>query len=90
MTPSELMFGKPLRMKEDIHIKELIDQEMANSYSDNSADLRTQVKNQIHKTQLENKMNFNAKRKEAKQYKIGDTIAIKCRGRAPIVNQPGL
>lgn len=77
MSPSELMFGKQLRMKEDIQIKELIDQEIANSFFDEREHLRTQAKNQIHKIQIENKKNFDAKRKKARQYKIGDTVAIK-------------
>lgn len=76
-TPSELLFGVPLRTKDDLRIKELISQEVASSFSDLREEQRAKAKSQILKVQQENKKNFNAKREKTHQYKVGDQVAIK-------------
>lgn len=76
-TPFEVLFGVPIRKKEDLEIRELIQQEFTNNFCDNREQIRLDVRQQIEKIQAENKITFNKKRKIPQEYAIGDIVAIK-------------
>lgn len=76
-TPFQLMFGVPMKIKNDLRIRELIDEEVQNEFMNDRDELRMQAKASILKIQEENRKNFNRNRKPAFKYKIGDQVAIK-------------
>lgn len=76
-TPFELLVGIKMKVKEDIKIQELLQEEYIQAFSEGREDLRRQAKEQIFKIQEENTKSFNSKRKSSTQYKIGDTVTIK-------------
>lgn len=63
--------------KEEIRIKELIDAEMIKQFEKDRTALRDDAKCQLIKMQADNRRTFNAKRKPAIKYKMGDIVAIK-------------
>ncbi|KAL7729923.1 hypothetical protein ACLKA6_009235 [Drosophila palustris] len=69
MTPFELLVGIKMRTKDDIQIKELIHEEMVQSFNDNRDELRKNAKQQILKVQEENKKSYNLRRRPASTYK---------------------
>lgn len=77
MTPAKLLFGVPIRTKDDIKLREMIEQEIIDIFYEEREKLRNIAKEQILKIQATNKKEFDAKRKEGKQYQIGDQVAIK-------------
>jgi len=64
MTPFRLMFGVNARLQNNLQIKELLKNELVVSFDDDREKLRQQAKENIQRTQLENKRNFNRNRKE--------------------------
>lgn len=76
-SPFELLCGVPMKTKEDIQLKEMIEQEMIESFVTEREELRNRAKQQIRKLRDENKRTFNAKRKQATQHDVGDLVAIK-------------
>lgn len=56
-----------MKNKEDLLIKELIEEEMIEIFS----------KQQILKVQEENRKQYNLRRKKATRYKLGDLVAVK-------------
>lgn len=76
-TPFELLVGAPMKTKEDIMLKELIEQEMIETFVRERDELRKRAKQQILTLREENKRTFNAKRKQATQYDVNDLVAIK-------------
>lgn len=77
MTPFELLFGVPMKTKEDVQMKEIIEQEVIESFVEEREQLRERAKVQILALKEENKRTFNAKRKPATQHEVGDLVAIK-------------
>lgn len=75
--PFELMIGVPMKLKSNINLCEILDDEMLKQFQEDRNKLREEARQQIEKVQAENKKTFNKHRKEAHQYKIGDIVAIK-------------
>lgn len=76
-TPFEVLFGFPMRKKEDFEIRDLIKQELLNNFSAEREQMRLNARQQIERIQQENKKTFDRKRKPAKKFDIGDLVAIK-------------
>lgn len=76
-TPFQLLFGVPMRRKEDIRLSEFLEDDFRNQFIDDREEEREQAKAQIYRVQEENRNNFNKKRKPANSYKVGDLVAVK-------------
>lgn len=76
-TPFELLVGVPMKTKDDIEIKKMIEEESIKAFNEERDELRKRAKSQILRVQDENRRSFNAKRKPATQYSAGDLVAIK-------------
>lgn len=77
MSPFELLFGVPMKTKDDVELKSLIEQEIIESFVDDRELLRERAKNQILAVTEENKRTYNSKRKSATTYEVNDLVAIK-------------
>ncbi|GFW51886.1 transposon Tf2-6 polyprotein [Trichonephila clavipes] len=75
-TPFELLVGIKMRNKEDILIKDLLLEEMANELLEKREFLRNDAKKNIETLQSENRKTYNRRRKKASLYKEGDLVAI--------------
>lgn len=75
-SPFELMFGIPMKTKDDLKIADIIESEMISEFQMERQQQRLEAKAQIEKIQQENKQTFDAKRKKATQYAVGDLVAI--------------
>lgn len=76
-TPFELLVGVKMRTKDDLQIRDLINKEAVAVFNEERSELRMKAKTQILKLQNENKKDYNLRRKQARQYDVGDLIAIK-------------
>lgn len=76
-SPFELMIGVQMNTKDDVKIAELIDKEIIDEFKADRDELRVKAKQQIQQIQEENCQTYNAKRKQATQYKVGELVAIK-------------
>lgn len=76
-TPFEVLIGTEMHSKEDIRIKELLEQEVVSKFDHQRTEARREAKLSISKLQEENKKTYNLRRKPACQYNIGDIVAIK-------------
>jgi hypothetical protein len=76
-TPFEVMFGVKMRTAEDARIRELIQQEMIDTFNDEREELRRQAKQQLERAAEESRRTFNRKRKVSEKYAVGDLVAIK-------------
>ncbi|XP_058985239.1 uncharacterized protein LOC131805713 [Musca domestica] len=76
-TPFELLVGIKMRTKDDVKIKELIEEEFMRAYDEDRNELRQKAKQQILDVQAENVRTYNFRRRAATKYKIGDLVAIK-------------
>lgn len=76
-SPFQLLCGVSMKTKEDVHLREMIDQEMIESFNQDRNDLRHKAKAQIVAVQKENRRYYNSKRKPAVKYNVGDLVAIK-------------
>ncbi|CAG4907160.1 unnamed protein product [Colias eurytheme] len=76
-TPFDLLIGTRMRVKEDIKIQELLQEEYIQSFNEDRDELRKKAKEQIFKVQEENSKYFNKNRKISSQYTVGDLVAIK-------------
>ncbi|GFV87173.1 uncharacterized protein TNCV_5113911 [Trichonephila clavipes] len=65
-----------MRNKEDILIKDLLQEEMAKELLEQSEFLRNDAKKNIETLQSENRKTYNRRRKKASLYKEGDLVAI--------------
>lgn len=63
-------------MKEDIHLREIINEEIIESFDQQRVELREEAKSNICKIQEENRRTYNKRRKKADDYKTGDIVAI--------------
>ncbi|GFV70460.1 hypothetical protein TNCV_4798791 [Trichonephila clavipes] len=75
-TPFELLVRTKMRNKEDILIKDLLLEEMAEELLEQREFLRNDAKNNIETLQSENRKTYNRRRKKASLYKEGDLVAI--------------
>lgn len=76
-TSFRILFGLPMRLKEDPDIRQLIEDEWLSMFEESRDEVRKQAKENILKIQVENKRQFNKKRKIATLYREGDVVAIK-------------
>ena len=77
MSPFELLFGAKMREYGDLELKQFIEDEWRNLFIEQRDELRVKAKEQIQKTQEENRRGFNKKRTEALKYSKGELVAIK-------------
>ncbi|GFY46051.1 transposon Tf2-6 polyprotein [Trichonephila inaurata madagascariensis] len=75
-TPFELLIGTKMRNKEDIRIRDLLLEEMAEELQEQREFLRNNAKKNIETIQSENRKTYNKRRKIAPMYKEGDLVAI--------------
>ncbi|UYV81667.1 hypothetical protein LAZ67_20001865 [Cordylochernes scorpioides] len=76
MSPFELLFGVKMRKEEDLRLLEMIEEELALTFDEERDQKRKAAKQEILKTQEENRNTFNKKRKKAFVYKEGDLVVI--------------
>jgi len=76
-TPFEVLIGVKMKNKEDLLIKELIEEEMIEIFNEQRQEIREESKQQILKVQEENRKQYNLRRKKATRYKLGDLVAVK-------------
>jgi len=75
-TPFELMTGMKMRNKDDLKIKEILEEENKEMIWKDREALREDAKANILKLQEENRRQFNRRRKKARKYNKGDLVAI--------------
>ena len=75
-TPFELLTGVKMRNKEDLKIKELLEEEYINSRNQERNEMRDEAKKNIMKMQEENRKYYDRKRKKPQVFKIGELVAI--------------
>ncbi|GFY59692.1 retrovirus-related Pol polyprotein from transposon 297 [Trichonephila inaurata madagascariensis] len=75
-TPFKLLIGTKMRNKEDIRIRVLLLEEMAEELQEQREFLRNDAKKNIETIQSENRKTYNKRRKIAPMYKEGDLVAI--------------
>ena len=75
-SPFELLTGVTMRNKEDLHLKNLLMEEMVEELQEQRNQLRQDAKRNIQKIQAENKRTYDRKRKKAPEYREGDLVAI--------------
>lgn len=84
-SPFELLTGVKMRCKEDLRLKEILEQALQEQFNDERTSLRSKAKEHILKIQQENCKTFNKHRKASRKYKVGELVAIKrtqvCPGR---------
>lgn len=66
-----------MRSKEDLRLKELLEQELQKRFVEDREELRVEAKTQILKTQNENQRSYNLRRRKPNNYKLNDLVAIK-------------
>lgn len=66
-----------MRLKDDVSLREIVDNEIIYQLQEERDELREQAKGAIERIQQENRANFNKRRKKATAYQIGDLVAIK-------------
>lgn len=75
--PFQLMFGTNARLKENLEIREMIENEWIQMFEEERDDIRQEAKEKIAEIQKENLKSYNRKRKKARKYVDGDIVAIK-------------
>ncbi|GFX12598.1 hypothetical protein TNCV_3157191 [Trichonephila clavipes] len=75
-TPFELLFGTQINNKTDLHIQQLIDEQLQLEFNENRELLRKTAKTQIIKVQNENKKSYNLRRKSSYLYSVKYLVAI--------------
>lgn len=75
--PFQLMFGTNARLKENLEIREMIENEWIQMFEEERDDIRQEAKEKIAEIQKENLKSCNRKRKKARKYVDGDIVAIK-------------
>ncbi|UYV73195.1 hypothetical protein LAZ67_10002161 [Cordylochernes scorpioides] len=76
MSPFELLVGVKMRKEEDLHLLEMIEEDLALTFDEERDQKRKAAKQEILKIQEENRNTFNKKRKKAFVYKEGDLVVI--------------
>lgn len=75
-TPFEVLTGVKMKQKEDLQIKQLLDEEHILKVFEEREILRNEAKQNISRLQAENVKQYNKRRKPAHKYKLGDKVAI--------------
>lgn len=73
----EILIGKNMRLKDDIELKNIIENETIQLLQEKREALREQAKEKIEKVQRESQRTYNRKRKKPKVYSKGDLVTIK-------------
>ncbi|UYV74559.1 hypothetical protein LAZ67_12000141 [Cordylochernes scorpioides] len=77
MSPFELLVGVKMRKEEDLRLLEMIEEDLALKFDEERDQKRKKTaKQEILKTQEENRNMFNKKRKKAFVYKEGELVVI--------------
>lgn len=82
-TPFRVMLGVEPRVRDDPHIRELLDGELVASFNGDRDELREQARKNIEKIQRENRKGYDRKRKRPLIYREGDLVAIERTQRGP-------
>jgi len=66
-----------MKQKDDLSIKEILEEEFRLQLKQDRDQLRIQAKCQIQKMQEENRKTYNLRRRKPTKYKVDDLVAIK-------------
>uniref|UniRef100_A0A6P7GWC2 Uncharacterized protein LOC114341525 n=1 Tax=Diabrotica virgifera virgifera TaxID=50390 RepID=A0A6P7GWC2_DIAVI len=66
-----------MKNKEDLRMKEIIEQEKIKQFDEDREMLRNESRRQLVKIQEENRRRYDLRRKRPRMYKKGDLVAIK-------------
>lgn len=77
-TPFRILFGINPHIRDDLNVKQLLEEEFITSFDDDREESRRRASESIVKIQKENKTNFDKKRKTPFRYREGDLVAIRC------------
>ncbi|GBM24602.1 Pro-Pol polyprotein [Araneus ventricosus] len=75
-SPFELLIGVTMRNKEDLHLRDLLMEEMMEELQEQRDELRQDAKKNIQKIQAENKRTYDKKCRNAPSYQRGDLVVI--------------
>ncbi|GBL65388.1 Retrovirus-related Pol polyprotein from transposon 17.6, partial [Araneus ventricosus] len=75
-SPFELLIGVTMRNKEDLHLRDLLMEEMIEELQEQRDELRQDAKKNIQKIQAENKRTYDRKCRNAPSYQRGDLVVI--------------
>ncbi|GBN28082.1 Transposon Tf2-9 polyprotein [Araneus ventricosus] len=75
-SPFELLIGVTMRNKEDLHLRDLLMEEMMEELQEQRDELRQDAKKNIQKIQTENKRTYDRKCRNAASYLRGDLVVI--------------
>ncbi|GBM76597.1 Transposon Tf2-9 polyprotein [Araneus ventricosus] len=75
-SPFELLIGVTMRNKEDLHLRDLLMEEMMEELQEQRDELRQDAKKNIQKIQAENKRTDDRKCRNAPSYQRGDLVVI--------------
>lgn len=76
-TPFDLLFGVKMREKNDLKLREMVEQALQSQFEEERDQMRMRAKEQILKVQSENCKTYNLRRKTALKHNVGDLVAIK-------------
>jgi len=82
LSPFELLIGKNMRLKDNLELKQIIENETIQLLQEKREALREQAKDAIEKVQRDQRI-YNREKKRPNIYSIGDLIAIKRTQMAP-------
>lgn len=75
-SPFFLQFGVKMRLKEDLRVQEILEEETLLDFQEKRCEHREKAHAQIKKMQEENKKSYNRKRKAPHEYEKDDIVAI--------------
>ena len=75
-SPAQLLFGTKIRLKEDIRINEILEEESRKAFQERRNYVQEEARETISKIQRENERSFNKKRKMPQTYQENDLVAI--------------
>lgn len=76
-SPFHLLIGVEMRIKENLKIKEIIEEEWVEQFENERDDLRDAAKEAILRVQEENRKTSNKNRKEDDPYRINQLVAVR-------------
>lgn len=76
-TPFELLIGTKMRLKNDIVIRQLLEEALQADFENDREKMRGLAKEQIVKVQNENRKGYNLRRRDPIKYSTGELVAIK-------------
>lgn len=76
-SPFEVLLGVKIKQKEDVHILEILQDELMEEFMNDRDGLRQTVRLSIEQCQEDQRREHNRKCKSSHQYQVGDKVAIK-------------